>query len=218
MNPREREELLRLVTTGELQPKSERVMRAVRLDEAFARELEELLGARRRLERVTDQARAVMADAADLEAVPGTQVVRDYVRARVEQERSKRIRRAWSVYGSLAAAVLAFFLYLAVGRQERADEDFPLGSGALRCVSPCGPVEQFDVFRWETELVGGRFEILILGEDGAELDRAEVRGREWFPESERLSSWPSRIEWELTWFDSTDRPVESLSVQAWLRR
>jgi hypothetical protein len=194
------EDLLRAVVTGGVARDAPEVRLAAASDAGFARELALHLSVVDALERDGVLTRAGM-----LPPTTSKHHVAGFVRARAARRR--RLRVAAFAGAAAVAVALGVVLLRSGGFDGEAPlrPDFPLGIVQMECREPQGEVDDFASFHWESNAVGGVFEVLVHDRAGSELARATLRdARHWAPPAQEVATWPSEIEWQVRWLDDTD--------------
>ncbi len=198
------DDLLRRLLTGELDVEDPQVREVAARDPQFARAASEAREVQAQLDaaarvRALDLARA--AGSGD-EATDSR--VRDFVLSRVDERRRLRWRRRAIVLACVAAASFLAFLGPWWGRRVP-DRDPTLGSQEIVLVEPVGEGADFGRFRWTADVTTGWFVVRVLDPEGQTLEESDPLDLEgvWEPDAADVAAWPSRIWWEVRWFDAS---------------
>lgn len=177
----------------------------------------------RALDRVGELRREVLAEAAQLEGVPGEERFRAAALAgmplagRDAAEAPARRARLWlAAAGILLVACSALWWFRSSGPGVEPAEDHVLGS-SVQLLEPVGAVASFARFRWlPGPFAGGYFEVLVRDEEsGVLVRRSGSRGEaEWQLSAAEEAQLPERIRWEVQPFDASGRPGRPASAQA----
>jgi hypothetical protein len=226
------EELLEAFLTGE--PVDDAARSELESCPTCSAELDELRGALDLLDDAGTQERSVFDAMRAMPAAPGDQRVGPTIHGLAETPPSRpggsgRPGRLMLVGGLLAiAAAVLLFVLIGPLADPGSDGGSPggiiLGPGDdLRCVGPVGPVERYDVFRWDGELPAGHgFVVEVRRPDAGVLDDPLLESplladHEWTPTEARLSALPAAILWRVSLRDESGRRVGSSEAQASLR-
>jgi hypothetical protein len=177
----------------------------------------------RALDRVGKLRREVLAEAAQLEDVPGQERFRAAALAGMPQAGRDagetpawRGRRWLAAAGILLVSCSALWWFRSFGGGEGASENHMLGS-SVQPLEPVGAVASFARFRWlPGPFTGGYFEVLVHDEEsGALVRRSGSRDEaEWLLSAAEEAQLPERIRWEVQPFDASGRPGRPVSAQA----
>jgi hypothetical protein len=191
----EREEILRRIVTGELDPERDPARTMLAESEELQGELAELRGVEARLEGGARERDLVLAAAARAVPTPAEDAAVSAFRARAgaPEPALPRTRRRYGPVLLAAAALLAVATWVVVGRQRAENRPLPrttLGPGA-GCITPAGEVEAWGTFQWNFDLPpNGSFELSIF--DATERSAgARVHLEEHLVESTWTSTIPS---------------------------
>jgi hypothetical protein len=219
-HPREHEELLADLLSGERRPAEAEVAERLRECSACREQWARLRDTAAHVGRAGAAQRAALAE---LEA-GGPAADEELVRAALgrlagEAAPAPRPRRrvlAWLA----AAAVLAVGLWLARGFLARPDERVWLGDGAFRGLAPSGEVASFERFSWEyTGPAADSFTLRVFaladGERGARiLVKERLKETNWTPTAQERETLPGRILWEVDALDEFRSVLSSASARA----
>lgn len=216
-HPAEHEELLAEVLTGERSERDAEVRARLEDCAACRQELEEMRAAMALLDDAGDQERRTFAEAESIGSAPGVEKVEPVVAELFADDGGAPApgrRPGRLLWFAAAAAVAAALLLFVLGpRTERGGEgagapDVVLGpENTLRCVAPVGPVDHYDVFRWEGELEAGQwFVVEVFAEDGVLPDAVspsfeDEDERAWTPTPTRIAALPAHIRWRVSVMD-----------------
>jgi hypothetical protein len=229
-HPREHEELLAALLSGERDPSEPEAARRLRDCASCRDEWDRLRDAAAELERAGGERRAALAEIAGA----GTVAERDLVRATFERLAAGelRARRRRAFLWAAAAALLVAGAWVA--RRFLPDEPERraptwLGVTGLELVSPRDEVPRFESFTWTyTGADGDTFTLRIyeLTEGGPEdgpsgeplLERPRLEETTWTPGAQDLEKLPARILWEVEVFSEFRVSRGAGSARAWLSR
>ena len=220
--PNEQEELLRKVLIGDLPLESEEIQRLFREQPRAHERMKELSELTHRIDLAFAEQRSVLEAADRIESAPGQDRIAPAILAERARARRSPSSRAWLVLAAAAAGIAALTLLMPglLDRSRRAaNEHAPLGVKDEFVLSPNGPVERYEPFRWDLAPTLGTGFIVAVFDDtnqnrGRLIEQSPILNTsEWSPEnSETL---PVKIRWELRVTDAAG----SLSVYsrwAWL--
>ena len=227
-----RDETLRRLLAGDLDPGREPARELLARSPELARELAELRALEEGLAVVRREREAVLAEAAGAARSPEEDAIVARFRTRAGAGRSAgavapaRTRPApWRA--ALAAAVLLAVLSSVVLLLRRAEN--PAGGPATLgahdgCLAPEGEVEAWGSFRWDFDLPpNGSFELSISDATaGGAGDRVlvveDLTERSWTWDPARDPALPARIEWSVLVLDGSGVPDgRGCRARAWLR-
>ncbi len=223
MHAKEHEAVLQQIVTGELDAAEGRAAELLAECATCRSRLEELRALAQNLSATFRVERDALAEAAGLTDAPGEAAVAAAVRARGKRRVARRT--FWiAAVAAAAAAVLAVVGDRLLRGSRSGVEELPHdlildGGGTLTVERPIGTVDSYLPFRWTSDAQPGWYYYVEVRDDTDErrdelLAEAERwRTNEWSPSPER-GTWPDRIVWSITVYDSTGNDVGSLVVRA----
>jgi hypothetical protein len=223
----ERERMLERLLAGDADVRDPAVQELFQRDPSAKEEyaaLRELEGA---LERQGDRTRDMLASAERLEDPAGAQRVQASLRELAtggSPTAPSALGGARRLALALAAAALVALAWGLWMRGDRTEPEIAMGddSAKLSLASPVGAVRAYAPFQWSgARQPGDSFEVRVFdaGAQGAGpmLESGTVFELSWDPKGQAPQTWPAKIQWTLTHYDSSGGRIESRSAEAWLQ-